>query len=175
MVKKGDARKARASTRVNPSSIDRPVPTRVVFQTRFQTSSKPYPVSPSKLYRRHPPRRPGPCSNNPPPPFSSNFERGAPPSSNLEAPLLPFRRPPPVGPPRRPLASYLRIALRTSSAAAARRADVGSVPTRAMDRGGRHGGCAFFCAFSYPPTTRPTATGPRRRRSELHEIFWSGF
>ena len=31
------------------------------------------------------------------------------------------------------LASYLRIALHTSAAAAARRADVGSVPTRTMD------------------------------------------
>ena len=75
------------------------------------------------LFRHHPPRR----QNRTGVTFLASLNRRSRDESDFSFPPLELEGLRPA------LASYLRIALHTSAAAAARRADVGSVPTRTMD------------------------------------------
>ena len=96
----------------------------------------------------------------------------------LRAPLLPFRRPPPVG-----LSPPAARQPRTSASPCARAPPPPrAAPTSAASRPARWTGAVdtadvpFFVRFRILRLrSRPTATGPRRRRSELNESFWSGF
>ena len=75
------------------------------------------------LFRHHSPRR----QNRTGVTFLASRIRRSRDESDFSFPPLDFEGLRPA------LASYLRIALHTSAAAAARRADVGRVPTRTMD------------------------------------------
>ena len=75
------------------------------------------------LFRHHSPRR----QNRTGVTFLASRIRRSRDESDFSFPPLDFEGLRPA------LASYLRIALHTSTAAAARRADVGRVPTRTMD------------------------------------------